>query len=84
MVNYFINQIKDVAELNKWNEKVTLLYAKSKLTGKAQTLITQAEEIRKFNSIEELLEKLNEFFKGKSFTKDINYFEFLKCYLKKQ
>lgn len=74
-VNYFINQIKDVADLNKWNEKVSLLYAKSKLTGKAQTLITQAEEIRKFNSIEELFEKLNDFFKGKSFAENINEFE---------
>lgn len=73
-VNYFINQVTELAEINKWDNKLTLLYAKSKLEGKAQTLINQAEEIKRFSSPEELFNKLKNNFKEKSLAENLNEF----------
>lgn len=61
-VNFFIDQIKDLADTYKWNDKYTLMYTKSKLIGKAQAFITEAQEIKRCTNTDELFSKLKNFF----------------------
>lgn len=73
-INFFIEQIKDLSETYNWNDKYTLMYTKSKLTGKALELINQAQEINKFTNTEELFKKLKTLFKVQSIATNINDF----------
>lgn len=73
-INFFIDQIKDLADTYNWNDKYTLMYTKSKLIGKAQVFVNQAQEIKKFENTEELFSKLRNFFKVQSLATNINDF----------
>ena len=77
-VDYFIQQLKQVAESSNWPDTYTLAYARTNLTGKALKYVNEVEEIKKIRSSEELFEKLLTFFKKKSLALNFKEWENLK------
>ena len=77
-VEYFIQQLKQVAESSNWPDVYTLAYVKTNLTGKALKYINEIDEIKKIRTAEELFDKLLSFFKKKSLTLSFKEWENLK------
>lgn len=61
-LNFFINQIKDIARIQNWSDDVTLVQITSHLRGKALQLISQKREFSPFESSDHLFEELKAHF----------------------
>lgn len=61
-LNFFINQIKDIARINQWSDDIILAYATANVNGQAKQLISQKLEFTQFESSEHLFEELRNHF----------------------
>ena len=76
-LEYFITQVKDLASLNKWVDKHTLAYTRSKLQGQAHTFIIQRSTYENLNSTNDLFSALRAQFRQQNVCKSINEFNSL-------
>lgn len=77
-LEFFINQIKQISKVMRWDDSYTVTFIKSKLAGNALTYLNQIEEIKPCEDPEELFEKIRNFFQKKSFATNLISWENLK------
>lgn len=61
-LDLFISQIKEIKEINKWEDPVAILYLKSKLEGPALKWMATSPSCLNIKTLDELCEKLKAFF----------------------
>lgn len=76
-LNFFINQIKDIARIQNWSDDVILAYTISHLGGKARQLISQKLDFSPFESSDHLFEDLKSYFSQTSVASHIREYESL-------
>lgn len=74
LLEFFISQVKDVSASNRWTDKQTLTFAKSKLDGPARTFIVQTLEYKPIATSAELFNILRAQFKKENLCKAIAEF----------
>lgn len=65
-VDWFLNQVKAISEINKWDNKISILFIKSKLVGAAQSWCSNSPTCNEIQTLDEFCSQIRTFFSTKA------------------
>lgn len=66
LLDFFFDSLQELKEINKWSEKQTIIFFKTKITGVALKYFIESDTCSKLNTIEDIRKNFKAFFKKES------------------
>ena len=71
LVHHFFEQIQDLKDINKWNDRQAILFLKSKLQGQALTYFLNSPHLKTAKTLLEIRNDFSNFFSSPAFSTSI-------------